>query len=420
MKRNLMAIILALCLIGTSLAGAEGLLPSLTDTIGKPMPSLGEALGRYPDDEISNADGSNTEVFQGVTETDFNTFSVYLSEQGATLADYQAAGTSFSASIQVEGKTISFTYDTQALKATVTYPKGTYDEWLDYANAQFASAVQLLNTGKTDDALAVLFSIPGYSGFKPVAEYFEANPELATAAREAEYFEANPELATAAREARLAPYKSVGGIVTFGTYPQTASGSDKTPIEWLVLDYDAASNRALIISRYGLDAKPYNTKFIDITWEKCTLRTWLNNDFLNAAFTAQEQKGIVLTTVDNSKSQGSSRWDTNGGNNTQDKIFLLSYAEANKYFGVAWEDGNNMKSRVTPTAYALKAGAWTNDSKTTADGAKAGWWWLRSPGDFQSDAASVSSAGSLSDNIVPNFRGYVRPALWLNLESGIF
>jgi hypothetical protein len=120
MKRNLMAIILALCLLGTSLAGAEGLLPSLTDTIGKPMPSLGEALGRYPDDEISNDDGSNTEVFQGVTETDFNTFSVYLSEQGATLADYQAAGTSFSASIQVEGKTISFTYDTQALKATVT------------------------------------------------------------------------------------------------------------------------------------------------------------------------------------------------------------------------------------------------------------------------------------------------------------
>ena len=102
MKRNLMAIILALCLLGASLAGAEGLLPSLTDTIGKPMPSLGEALSRYPDDEISNADGSNTEVFQGVTETDFNTFSIYLSEQGATLADYQAAGTSFSASIRIE------------------------------------------------------------------------------------------------------------------------------------------------------------------------------------------------------------------------------------------------------------------------------------------------------------------------------
>ena len=404
MKRNLMAMILALCLLGTSLAGAEGLLPSLTDTIGKSMPSLSEALGRYPDEEIPGADGGNTEVFQGVTETDFNTFSVYLSDKGATLADYQAAGTTFSASIVVDGKTISFTYDTQTLEASVTYPKGTYDEWLDYAKTQFASAVQLLNTGKTDDALAIIFSIPGYSEFKPVAEYFEANPELATAAR----------------EAKLAPYKSVGGIVTFGTYPQTTSGSDKTPIEWLVLDYDAASNRALIISRYGLDSKPYNTEFIDITWEKCTLRTWLNNDFLNAAFTAQEQKGIVLTAVDNSKSQGSSRWDTNGGNNTQDKIFLLSYAEANKYFGVTLEDGNNMKSRVTPTAYALKAGAWTIDSKTTADGAKAGWWWLRSPGYNQSYAARVNFGGSLSDDNVDVRGGCVRPALWINLESDIF
>lgn len=401
MKRNLMAIILALCLIGTSLAGAEGLLPSLTDTIGKPMPSLGEALSRYPDNEISNADGSNTEVFQGVTETDFNTFSVYLSEQGATLADYQAAGTSFSASIQVEGKTISFTYDTQALEATVTYPKGTYDEWLDYAKTQFASAVQLLNAGKTDDALAIVLSIPGYSGFKPVAEYFEANPELAT-------------------EAKLATYKTVGCIVTFGTYPQTASGTDKTPIEWLVLDYDAASNSALIISRYGLDTKPYNTEFINITWEKCTLRTWLNNDFLNAAFTTQEQKGIILTAVDNSKSQGYSSWSTSGGNNTQDKVFLLSYAEANKYLGVTYENSNNTKSRVAPTAYALKQGAYTDSSKKTADGTAVGWWWLRSPGSRQHSAADVLTDGSLNSNGVDHDSAVVRPALWLNLESDIF
>ena len=74
MKRNLMALLLALCLLGTSLAGAEGLLPSLTDVFGKPMPSLGEALGRYPDEEITGADDGNTEIFQGVSETEYNTF----------------------------------------------------------------------------------------------------------------------------------------------------------------------------------------------------------------------------------------------------------------------------------------------------------------------------------------------------------
>ena len=185
MKRNLMALILALCLLGTSLAGADGLLPSLTDTIGKAMPSLGEALSRYPDEEIPGADGSNTEIFQGVTETDFNTFSVYLSEKGAALADYQAAGTTFSASIVVDGKTISFTYDTLNLEASVTYPKGTYDEWLDYAKTQFESAVQLLEAGKTDEGISVLFTIPGYSKYKPAAEYLATHPELELAMREA-------------------------------------------------------------------------------------------------------------------------------------------------------------------------------------------------------------------------------------------
>ena len=401
MKRNLMAIILALCLLGTSLAGAEGLLPSLVDvvdTIGKPMPSLGEALGRYPDEEVPEADGGNTEVFQGITETDYNTFSIYLSKKVAALADYQAAGSSFSASIQVGGKTISFNYDTQTLEARVTYPKGTYDEWLDYAKTQYASAVQLLEAGKTEAAMSVLLTIPNYSGYGPAAE-----------------------LAAAAREAKLAPFRTVGGSVTFGSYEQdnnTENGQE--PIEWLVLDYDAATHRVLLLSRYGLDAKPYNTEIVDITWEKCTLRTWLNGEFMNNAFSKVEQGAILTTAVDNSKSQGLSGWDTNGGNNTQDKIFLLSYAQANKYLGVTSEDGNNMKPRVSPTAYALKQGALTSSSDNTADGSAAGWWWLRSPGRYPRVAADVYPDGSLDCGFVNFDSAVVRPALWINLESDIF
>lgn len=85
MKRTLTTWLLMICIVFCSCACAEGLLPSLTDTIGKPMPSLGEALKRYPDVDTTNADGSVTEVFRGVTETDFNTFSVYLSEKGLRL-----------------------------------------------------------------------------------------------------------------------------------------------------------------------------------------------------------------------------------------------------------------------------------------------------------------------------------------------
>ena len=86
------------------------------------------------------------------------------------------------------------------------------------------------------------------------------------------------------------------------------------------------------MSRYNLDVQPYNKASGSVTWEKCTLRTWLNNDFLNSAFIANEQRAILTTNVNNSKWQEYSGWDISGGNNTQDKVFLLSYEEASKYF----------------------------------------------------------------------------------------
>ncbi len=214
-----------------------------------------------------------------------------------------------------------------------------------------------------------------------------------------------------------------GQYVKFGHYPQTAAGNDSTPIEWLVLEVQG--NRALLLSRYGLDAKPYNKELTEVTWETCTLRSWLNGEFMRKAFTVQEQTWIQTTTVDNSARQGfdwrsSGGEKTSGGNNTQDKIFLLSYAEANRYLGVTWEGGRNLKSATAPTGYAIKQGADTYSDYKTADGTAAGWWWLRSPGSFRKDAARVYPDGSLDRNYVYDDSGCVRPALWLDLESDIF
>ncbi len=222
------------------------------------------------------------------------------------------------------------------------------------------------------------------------------------------------------------PKIKAGDYITFGRYPQTAEGTDRTPIEWLVLDCDAANNRALLLSRYGLDRKPYGKEeWEGTTWEKCTLRMWLNRDFLNAAFTTAEQSAILMTRVDNSRSQGYSGYNGNGGNNTQDKIFLLSYKEANKYLGVTDGDTHNIKSRVEPTAYAKKNGAYTSRFNQTTDGTPAGWWWLRSPGQktefqFARSAATVLPNGSLDNKACWHDLEVVRPALWLDLESDIF
>ena len=218
----------------------------------------------------------------------------------------------------------------------------------------------------------------------------------------------------------VSPFVKTGSIVTFGTYPQTKEGTDQTPIEWIVLEYDEANHRALLLSRYGLDAVPYNTEIKDITWEECTLRAWLNGEFLNKAFSTEEQSAILVTNVDNSKSQGYSEWDTDGGNNTQDRIFLLSYTEANQYLGVTPDDRDNTRARVAPTAYAVAQGAYADSNSQTVDGEPAGWWWLRSPGYFQFFAAYVKYDGSLYHDYVDYDRGVVRPAFWLNLESDIF
>lgn len=215
-----------------------------------------------------------------------------------------------------------------------------------------------------------------------------------------------------------------GTYVTFGTYEQDNDASNSAePIEWLVLETEG--NKALLISRYGLDSKPYNTDYVDVTWENCTLRAWLNSEFINEAFSENEQAMILTTTVDNSDSQGydfTAHYDyaepVTGGNNTEDKVFLLSYAEVSKYFEVTFKNDKNSGARVAPTEFAKQHSAKVNKKKKTTDGAKAGWWWLRSPGTVQSYAARVGDDGALSLDCVFNKGTCVRPVIWVDLGAG--
>lgn len=309
----------------------------------------------------------------------------------------------------------------------------------DYSDAaqqlsetKYQQAVALRENGRYEDACTIFWSIADYSDAKvqiTETKYQQANSLNAAARYDEAYaiyvtltgykdvdklLAEDDNMIAVARDAKF----TVGNYVTFGTYPQTKAGNDATPIEWLVLARDG--NKALLISRYALDAQPYNKDYTSVTWETCTLRTWLNGTFYNKAFSSTEQAAIMTTNVDNSKNQCYSGWNTSGGNNTQDKVFLLSYAEANQYFGVTYDNSSNTKSRVAPTAYAFAQGAGENSSYKTADGIDAGWWWLRSPGYNQSRAADVFPVGSLFYIDVNYASGSVRPALWVNIEKVVF
>ena len=200
--------------------------------------------------------------------------------------------------------------------------------------------------------------------------------------------------------------------IYFGNYYQSNS-STKEPIKWRVLSVNG--NDAFLLADQNLDAKPYNEEDTNVTWATCTLRTWLNDTFINNAFTSAEQAAIKNTTVVNDDNP---YYGTEGGENTTDKVYLLSIAEAsNTAYGFNGEFNSSSGTREAKnTAYAKECGAFTSTS-TEYEGN--GDWWLRSPGHSSGRASTVGIAGYGDDSgvYVDYGRDAVRPALHLNLSS---
>lgn len=202
--------------------------------------------------------------------------------------------------------------------------------------------------------------------------------------------------------------------VWFGNYPQSdTTGETKEQIKWRVLSVNG--DDVFLLADQNLDCQKYNDTYTDVTWETCTMRSWLNSTFLNKAFNAAEQAAIKDTTVVN---EDNPEYGTEGGNNTTDKIYLLSISEVlNPGYGFVSDYSEYAESRQAKnTEYAKEQGAWTS---TSEDYAGNGYWWLRSPGRTSSNASSVDYDGYVIQIGRPvHFDSdVVRPALHLNLSS---
>ncbi|MBP3870419.1 MAG: TIR domain-containing protein [Faecalicoccus sp.] len=244
---------------------------------------------------------------------------------------------------------------------------------------KYNTAMELMNDGKYEEAVMAFSEI---EGFKDSREKLEECFKIATGY----------------------DYPEVGSTISFGTYEQDNEQAvdEEEDIKWKVLAVEG--NKFLVVSEMALDARPYNEQEEDVTWETCTLRDWLNEDFLDAAFTKQEQKFILTTTVTADKNP---EYSTNPGNDTEDKVFLLSVSEAEKYFS------SDSDRQVKATEYAKENGAYFYGSNGNS------WWWLRSPGYISSCAAAVRNDGSIRcDGYgVDDDRSAVRPALWLGIDN---
>ena len=243
-------------------------------------------------------------------------------------------------------------------------------------NRKYNEAIALMDAGNIVEAYEALIALDGYkdSADKANSIYDQYKVEKLKAAK-------------------------VGDYVFFGAYEQdnnTANG--KEDVEWLVLE--VKDRKALVISKYALDCKKYSSRYMD-TWETCTLREWLNNGFINAAFSADEKAMIPAVTV-------SADYSTNPGNTTQDQVFLLSITEANKYFS------SDSARKCKPTDYAVANGAFVNVYNGNYC-----LWWLRSPGYNQDSAPYVDYDGDVNrhGDDVNSALYAVRPALWIDLNS---
>lgn len=194
----------------------------------------------------------------------------------------------------------------------------------------------------------------------------------------------------------------VGDIITFGSYEQdnkTANG--KEAIEWKVLEKDQ-NGKMLLISRYALDCRHYHSKNEKVTWETSDIRSWLNNDFYGTAFTKSERAKIKSTTLEN---RDNADYNTDGGNDTKDKVFLLSIDEAKAYLP------STVERVCIATKYAESQGSQLESLTRSCR------WWLRSPGSTLYTASFVKVDGFILQLGTPVSveKRSVRPAVWVEL-----
>lgn len=170
----------------------------------------------------------------------------------------------------------------------------------------------------------------------------------------------------------------VGDTIFFGSYEQDREeGAD--PIEWLVVEKDG--DNLFLVSVYALDCKPYNEHYETVGWEDCTLRAWLNGEFYETAFNAEEQAKVLETTVPAAVNIYSA---IDAGNDTLDRVFILGIEELRAFFPT--ED--SAVCRATP--YAQSQGAFVASNSTRC------WYWLRSPGCYDTYATFIRCYGRIS------------------------
>ena len=207
------------------------------------------------------------------------------------------------------------------------------------------------------------------------------------------------------------------------------------PLLWRVLE--VRNGTALLLSHAAVECEPFQADLRDVSWESCTLRSWLNGygpeanasaadysgsgqSFLDAAFSAEEQAAILRNPVRNEPNY---YFGMDSGAQTEDRVFLLAESElfmhdSSEIHGFSRRDEvADRAKQFQPTGYALRKGVW-QESRERGDV----FWITRTTGYTHANVVYVDESGYMYNRgiLVTCRDAAVIPALVLDLDSSVY
>ena len=223
----------------------------------------------------------------------------------------------------------------------------------------------------------------------------------------------------------------IGDIVQMGTYEQDGDAETEDPICWDVLDKDG--DAVLLISHDVIAYQRFSDSRKCVIWEDSEIRTWLNQEFYAEAFDETEQASIRETTLENLSTAGFAAHVDPSGDvqvresrpDTKDKIFLLSWKEAEQYYGNRLTDASILGRRPSRAVLQKRKAIFTDliieelpamypYSRHLPDGTERLPWMLRSTGMKNYTIFVIGYEGKWDQDYPDSYNG-VRPVMWVNV-----
>ena len=223
----------------------------------------------------------------------------------------------------------------------------------------------------------------------------------------------------------------IGDIVQMGTYEQDGDAETEDPICWDVLDKDR--DAVLLISHDVIAYQRFSDSRKCVIWEDSEIRTWLNQEFYAEAFDEEEQASIRETTLENLSTVGFAAHVDPSGDvqvresrpDTKDKIFLLSWKEAEQYYGNRLTDASVLGRRPSRAVLQKRKAIFTDliieelpamypYSRHLPDGTERLPWMLRSTGMKDYTILVIGYEGKWDQDYPDSYNG-VRPVMWVNV-----